>query len=438
MHASDSSRFQMKYAPLMQREETQPDKYNSVFTYDIAQTKTEEKDWIFNKKSDKLQVPNTVVDGPASSLSTQIVIWVIQCVSFFLCLITMPFSLFATMKMVRQYERVLVFRLGRFSNLKGPGMVMVMPCIDKWTRVDLRTKAFHIPPTSLPTKDGGIISVGAMVYFRISDPVKMSHRVTDVNKSVRHVAQSCMSALLSRKTYDVILAKRLNLSDDLQVDINVNTLEWGAEVSSVELSDINLLVEPKRPGRPQQQQQSNPFAGMMGDMMGGGDNDELLSGFASLAQQFISNSVQHSSGEAGTSSTAVKARPLGALQPAAAEEVKVEEVIARIRTVISRDLISRVGCVYQFDIWSNTDTASYMLDLKNAPGSLVRIGGVVSGGDVVLACDVKVTLSSKTFSDIISKRTSMLAAYSSGALKLNGSLSDASKLTHLGDLLADK
>lgn len=388
----------MKYAPIQQH--TSDTDYSSPFSYSSGKSNVESENWKFAKnKGDEFVVVTEETEIPDQQISIKLLNWVMQIMAFFLCLVTLPFSLFFIMKMVPQYERILVYRLGRLYGVKGPGLVFVLPCLDKWSRIDLRTKAFHIPPTSLSTKDGGVISVGALVYFRIVDPVKTSLTVTDVNKAVRHVSQSCMSSLLSKKTFDVVITKRLNLSYDLQVDINLAAQDWGAEVSGVELSDINLLVKPK--------QMQN--CGMFGGSMAGGTGDnQLMSGLASLAQHVIAQAQQ------GSSTNAPE------------ETSDISQLINNIKLVIDADLVGKVGLTYAFEI----DGCTYALDLKNHPGS---VGAIPTGAN--FDADVRISLSANTLSNIMNKKLSMLSAYSSGKLKLNGSVSDAAKLSHLSDLL---
>jgi len=391
---SRKSSFTMKYAPLQQQESS----YTSAFTYggENSSIKTEPRKWIFNKNHEDYQVsmpPSTY----NSSLSIRALYMFGKILSFVFCLATLPFSLIFVLKLVHQYERIIVFRLGKLSNIKGPGLITVLPCIDKWKRIDLRTKAFNIPPTNLSTKDGGVISVGAVVYFRISDPVRMCLSVNDINQSIRHIAQSCMSSLLCKKTFDVVMTKRLNLSYDLQVDVNLAVSEWGAQVSSVELSDVTPIVKPTNiPSRlnicADSLIQSNP----------------LLSSLASITEKVINHTNQETTNS----------------------NLKIEQFLKVIKSHLNEKLVNKVGVTYQFEIFNENmnETLLYFLDLKNDKGCLEKIEDNVDA-------DVKVFLTANALYDIITKKADIYSSYSSGALKISGSINDATKLSHLFDIL---
>ncbi|KAI2575064.1 stomatin like 1, partial [Homo sapiens] len=120
----------------------------------------------------------------------------ISFLGFLLLLVTFPISGWFALKIVPTYERMIVFRLGRIRTPQGPGMVLLLPFIDSFQRVDLRTRAFNVPPCKLASKDGAVLSVGADVQFRIWDPVLSVMTVKDLNTATRMTAQNAMTKAL--------------------------------------------------------------------------------------------------------------------------------------------------------------------------------------------------------------------------------------------------
>merc|ERR1712071_457380 len=110
--------------------------------------------------------------------------------SMFLVVITFPLSLFVTIKIVAEYERAVIFRLGRLTGAKGPGLFFILPCIDELMRVDLRTISFDIPPQEVLTKDSVTIAVDAVVYYKVFDPVASVGNVENASHSTKLLAQT--------------------------------------------------------------------------------------------------------------------------------------------------------------------------------------------------------------------------------------------------------
>lgn len=163
---------------------------------------------------------------------------------FLVTFITFPISGWFVLKVVPNYERIVVFRLGRIRPPKGPGVVLVLPLIDQWQKVDLRTRAFNVPPCKVTTKDGGLVSVGADIQFRIWSPVMSVVAVQDLNASTRLTAHNAMMQNLSKKTLREIQTERIKLGEHLGMDMNEMTKPWGLEVDRVELILEGVLREP--------------------------------------------------------------------------------------------------------------------------------------------------------------------------------------------------
>ncbi|XP_053744830.1 stomatin-like protein 1 isoform X3 [Panthera pardus] len=139
----------------------------------------------------------------------------ISFLGFLLLLITFPVSGWFALKIVPTYERMIVFRLGRIRTPQGPGMVLLLPFIDSFQRVDLRTRAFNVPPCKLASKDGAVLSVGADVQFRIWDPVLSVMTVKDLNTATRMTAQNAMTKALLKRPLREIQMEKLKISDQL-------------------------------------------------------------------------------------------------------------------------------------------------------------------------------------------------------------------------------
>ncbi|XP_069313672.1 stomatin-like protein 1 isoform X3 [Eulemur rufifrons] len=175
----------------------------------------------------------------------------ISFLGFLLLLVTFPISGWFALKIVPTYERMIVFRLGRIRTPQGPGMVLLLPFIDSFQRVDLRTRAFSVPPCKLASKDGAVLSVGADVQFRIWDPVLSVMTVKDLNTATRMTAQNAMTKALLKRPLREIQMEKLRISDQLLLEINDVTRAWGLEVDRVELAVEAVLQPPQdSPGGP--------------------------------------------------------------------------------------------------------------------------------------------------------------------------------------------
>uniref|UniRef100_A0A2K5DIK2 Stomatin like 1 n=1 Tax=Aotus nancymaae TaxID=37293 RepID=A0A2K5DIK2_AOTNA len=169
----------------------------------------------------------------------------ISFLGFLLLLVTFPISGWFALKIVPTYERMIVFRLGRIRTPQGPGMVLLLPFIDSFQRVDLRTRAFSVPPCKLASKDGAVLSVGADVQFRIWDPVLSVMTVKDLNAATRMTAQNAMTKALLKRPLREIQMEKLKISEQLLLEINDVTRAWGLEVDRVELAVEAVLQPPQ-------------------------------------------------------------------------------------------------------------------------------------------------------------------------------------------------
>lgn len=174
--------------------------------------------------------------------------WVLIGISFFFLLITFPFTIWFCFKIVKEYERVVIFRLGRISSgrAKGPGLFFVLPCTDSFVKVDLRTISFDIPPQEVLTKDSVTVSVDGVVYFRIYNAINSVARVSNAYAAARMLAQTMLRNVLGTKTLAQLLSDREEIAHFLQSSLDGASHEWGIKVERVELKDVKLPVQMQR------------------------------------------------------------------------------------------------------------------------------------------------------------------------------------------------
>uniref|UniRef100_A0A914H3C5 Uncharacterized protein n=1 Tax=Globodera rostochiensis TaxID=31243 RepID=A0A914H3C5_GLORO len=168
--------------------------------------------------------------------------YVIILLAWLLFLFTFPFSLFFCVKIVHEYKRMVVFRLGRLleGSPKGPGIVFLLPFIDQHTQVDLRVRSYDVPSQEMLTKDSVTVSVDAAVYFRTSDPVAAISCIMDSTLSTKQLAQTTLRNILGTRTLTEIMLEREGISKVIQKMLDEGTTPWGIKVERVELKDIRL------------------------------------------------------------------------------------------------------------------------------------------------------------------------------------------------------
>ena len=146
----------------------------------------------------------------------------------------------ASVRILREYERAVVFRLGRLLGQKGPGIVLLIPGIDRMVRVDLRTVTFDIPPQDLITRDNVPAKVNAVTYFRVVDPIKSVIEVERYRAATSQIAQTTLRSVLGKADLDMLLSERERLNEALQQIIDEQTDPWGIKVTTVEIKDVGI------------------------------------------------------------------------------------------------------------------------------------------------------------------------------------------------------
>jgi regulator of protease activity HflC (stomatin/prohibitin superfamily) len=146
----------------------------------------------------------------------------------------------ASVRVLREYERGVVFRLGRLLDQRGPGVVMLAPFVDRMVRVSLRTVTQQIPPQEVITRDNVPARVTAVSYFHVVDPNKSVVEVQDVLAATSQIAQTTLRSVLGKAELDTLLAERERLNEDLQKVIDDQTEPWGIKVTAVEIKDVEI------------------------------------------------------------------------------------------------------------------------------------------------------------------------------------------------------
>jgi len=177
--------------------------------------------------------------GAGVKMETIIMIFIV--IIFFLIIL-----LASAIKIMAEYQRIVVFRLGRLIGIKGPGLVFIIPVIDSYIKLDLRTRVIDVPKQRVITEDNVTVDVDAVVYFRIVDPEKAVVEVQRYDVATSLLAQTTLRDVLGQQDLDELLSKREELNKSLQTIIDEATDPWGIKVSAVTIRDVSLPEEMLR------------------------------------------------------------------------------------------------------------------------------------------------------------------------------------------------
>jgi regulator of protease activity HflC (stomatin/prohibitin superfamily) len=154
--------------------------------------------------------------------------------------------LLAAIKIVKEYERGVVFRLGRLVGPRGPGLILLLPFIERMVKVDLRTVTMDVPAQEVITRDNVTVRVNAVSYFRVIDPSAAVTNVTDYIRATSQIAQTTLRSVLGQSSLDELLSERDKINAELQRIIDEQTEPWGVKVSIVEVKDVELPQSMQR------------------------------------------------------------------------------------------------------------------------------------------------------------------------------------------------
>ena len=152
----------------------------------------------------------------------------------------------SAVRILREYERGVIFRLGRLIAQKGPGLILLIPIIDRMVRVDLRTVTLNVPPQEVITRDNVTIRVNAVAYFRVVDPNRAITEVENFLLATSQISQTTLRSVLGKAELDSLLAERERVNAELQQIIDEQTEPWGIKVTTVEVKDVELPAEMQR------------------------------------------------------------------------------------------------------------------------------------------------------------------------------------------------
>jgi regulator of protease activity HflC (stomatin/prohibitin superfamily) len=151
-----------------------------------------------------------------------------------------------SVKVLREYERGVIFRLGRLIATKGPGLILLIPLIDRMVKVDLRTVTLNVPPQEVITRDNVPCRVNAVAYFRVVDPNRAVVEVENYLLATSQISQTALRSVLGKAELDQLLADRERLNEELQKIIDESTEPWGVKVTAVEIKDVEIPEQMQR------------------------------------------------------------------------------------------------------------------------------------------------------------------------------------------------
>jgi regulator of protease activity HflC (stomatin/prohibitin superfamily) len=164
----------------------------------------------------------------------------------FIIVVFAGFILASAIKILREYERGVIFRLGRLINTKGPGIIFLIPIVDRMVKVSLRIVVLDVPPQDIITKDNVSLKVNAVVYFRVVQAEKAVVEVTDYLFATSQISQTTLRSILGQSMLDEILSEREKINQELQQIIDERTEPWGVKVTAVEVKQVDLPIEMQR------------------------------------------------------------------------------------------------------------------------------------------------------------------------------------------------
>lgn len=161
-------------------------------------------------------------------------------IAYLVILLVILFILLNVFHVLREYERAVVFTLGRFWKVKGPGLIVIIPMVQQIVRIELRTVVMDVPPQDVISRDNVSVQVSAVVYFRVINPERAVIQVEDYSAAVSQLAQTTLRSVLGQHELDDMLAERTKLNTDIQKILDEHTDAWGIKISMVEIKRIDI------------------------------------------------------------------------------------------------------------------------------------------------------------------------------------------------------
>lgn len=340
-----------------------------------------------------------------------------------LLILTFPISGWFCFRKLGEYERIAIFRLGRLVEIKGPGIVFILPCVDNCRKVDMKIKAFKVPPQQIISSDGGVVEAGADVFYKIVDAEKFVLSLQDLDSPLRTLVMASLKNNFVRRDVDDMLTNKLIIAAEIKEDTNSTTSGWGVEAVKVEIPLIKILHAPEP---------KNPLAGL-------GLGGDLPNTFQQLATMFMQSAKDSSAKtpneEPGATAAPATLPTVMALSPdGAAGSVEgapnPREIIRVARGLINETTVRQNGCLYLFQL-DGENGGLFYLDLKNGNGG-------AGEGLPSTEPDVTLTLSVSDMQNMFMGNIKPLQVYMSGRLKVSGDLSAAINIEDFVKRVVDK
>lgn len=340
-----------------------------------------------------------------------------------LLILTFPISGWFCFRKLGEYERIAIFRLGRLVEIKGPGIAFILPCVDNCRKVDMKIKAFKVPPQQIISSDGGVVEAGADVFYKIVDAEKFVLSLQDLDSPLRTLVMASLKNNFVRRDVDDMLTNKLIIAAEIKEDTNSTTSGWGVEAVKVEIPLIKILHAPEP---------KNPLAGLC---LGG----DLPNTFQQLATMFMQSAKDSSAKtpneEPGATAAPATLPTVMALSPdGAAGSVEgapnPREIIRVARGLINETTVRQNGCLYLFQL-DGENGGLFYLDLKNGNGG-------AGEGLPSTEPDVTLTLSVADMQNMFMGNIKPLQVYMSGRLKVSGDLSAAINIEDFVKRVVDK
>ncbi|KFU87373.1 Podocin, partial [Chaetura pelagica] len=171
--------------------------------------------------------------------------WLLTILSFLFILMTFPVSVWFCMKVVREYERAIVFRLGRLlpGRARGPGLFFFLPCLDTYHKIDLRLKTLEIPFHQVVTKDMVTLEIDAVCYYRLENASLLLTTLTSISSAIQLLVQTTTKRLLAHRAFSELLLERKSISQEIKVALDAVTGCWGIKVERTEINNVQLPAE---------------------------------------------------------------------------------------------------------------------------------------------------------------------------------------------------
>ena len=400
--------------------------FQSIFTY-----KNEGKPKIWH---------GDLEDTVRPSGFTKCCVVVINVLCYVFLFLTFPISAWFLFKRSKDYEKIVIFRLGRLLGIKEPGVFFVVPCIDKWIKVDTRTRAFSVPPQRMFTIDGAVVEVGADVYFNISDVLLSVINVQDMNHSIRVLAQTSMQNHLTNMELSDIEKNKNFINDHLQTHINATTGGWGININRFEVSQVKVLQEPVQGTF----LQGNPLQALGPVLYPPGSSNTPTPGNTDIKSLLSMMMPPQVAEQVANAAAAMKTNSNPPTLPvnvkSAAKQATIVEIdggaggvtytarslLQAVQPVLDDQLVQSFGAVYQFIVHGESGGVFY-LDLKNGCGAVGE--GDPPGGTM----DVIISLAAEDLDLMLKKELEVFQAYVGGKLRFKGDMNAAMKLESLID-----